>query len=179
MKKLSTILALALVVALSASFAVSADVSAEVESDKLEELGSVSKNVDFTVEKTIIDDVVYSVDVAWTDLSFTYNEGELSWSPEDHDYTKADANAEWTDDKGSVTVTNHSNANVAVTVSFSDDNDGDDLLVEVANGSFTLESAVDKDKDAGDSKVAALTAKGTPTASGKIGSIVVAIAAAN
>ena len=175
MKKLSTILALALVVALSASFAV----SAEVESDKLEELGSVSKDVNFTVEKTIIDDVVYSVDVAWTDLSFTYNEGELSWSPEDHDYTKADANAEWTDDKGSVTVTNHSNAKVAVTVSFSDDNADDDLLVEVANGSFTLESAVDKDKDAGDSKVAALTAKGTPTASGKIGSIVVAIAAAN
>ena len=176
MKKLSTILALALVVALSASFAVSA---AEVEHSAITELGSVSKDVKFTVEETIIDDVVYSVDVAWTDLSFTYNEGELSWNPEDHDYTKADADAQWTDDKGSVTVTNHSNADVAVTVSFSDDNADDELSVEVANGSFTLESAVGKQGQDGDSDVAALTAKGTPTASGKIGSIVVAIAAAN
>ncbi len=176
MKKLSTILALALVVALFASFAV----SAEVESDKLEELGSVSKEVKFTVEDVTVDEsVVYSVDVAWTDLSFTYNEGELSWSPEDHDYTKADAGANWTDDKGSVTVTNHSNADVAVTVSFSDANADDGLSVEVGNGSFTLESAVGKQGQDGDSDVAALTAKGTPTASGKIGSIVVAIALAN
>jgi hypothetical protein len=176
MKKLSTILALALVVALSASFAV----SAEVESDKLEELGSVSKEVKFTVEDVTVDEsVVYSVDVAWTDLSFTYNEGKLSWSPEDHDYTKADADAKWTDAEGSVTVTNHSNADVAVTVSFSDANADDGLSVEVDNGSFTLESAVGKKGQDGDSDVAALTAKGTPTASGKIGSIVVAIAAAN
>lgn len=176
MKKLSTILALALVVALFASFAV----SAEVEHSTIAELGSVSKDVNFTVEDVTVDDsVVYSVDVAWNDLSFTYDEGKLSWNPEDHDYTKADSAANWSDDEGFVTVTNHSNADVAVTVSFSDANADDGLSVEVANGSFTLESAVGKDKNAGDSDVAALTAKGTPTASGKIGSIVVAIAAAN
>lgn len=176
MKKLSTILALALVVALFASFAVSA---AEVEHSAITELGSVSKDVNFTVEKTIIDDVVYSVDVAWNDLSFTYDEGKLSWNPEDHDYTKADPEAYWSDGEGFVTVTNHSNAKVAVTVSFDDANANDTVDIEVANDSFTLESAVGKQGQDGDSDVAALTAKGTPTASGKIGSIVVAIAAAN
>ena len=176
MKKLSTILALVLVVALFASFAV----SAEVEHSIIAELGSVSKDIEFDFKEVEIDDsVVYSVDVAWNDLSFTYDEGKLSWNPEDHDYTKADSAANWSDDEGFVTVTNHSNADVAVTVSFSDANADDGLSVEVANGSFTLESAVGKDKNAGDSDVAALTAKGTPTASGKIGSIVVAIAAAN
>ena len=176
MKKLSTILALALVVALFASFAV----SAEVEHSTIAELGSVSKEVEFEfIAESIDESIVYSVDVAWTDLSFTYNEGKLSWSPEDHDYTKADPKADWSDDEGFVTVTNHSNAKVAVTVSFDDANANDTVDIEVTNGSFTLESAVDKDKNAGDSDVAALTAKGTPTASGKIGSIVVAIAAAN
>lgn len=176
MKKLSTILALALVVALFASFAV----SAEVEHSTIAELGSVSKEVEFEfIAESIDESIVYSVDVAWTDLSFSYDEGKLSWNPEDHDYTNAGADANWTDDEGSVTVTNHSNADVAVTVSFSDANADDGLSVEVTDGSFTLESAVGKDKNAGDSKVATFKATGTPTASGKIGSIVVAIAAAN
>ena len=178
MKKLSTILALALVVALSASFAVSA---AEVEHSTIAELGSVSKDVEFEFIAESIDTetVVYSVDVAWNDLSFAYDEGQLSWNPEDHDYTKADPKADWSDDEGFVTVTNHSNAKVAVTVSFDDANANDTVDIEVTDGSFTLESAVGKDKNAGDSKVATFKATGTPTASGKIGSIVVAIAAAN
>ena len=176
MKKLSTILALVLVVALFASFAV----SAEVEHSTIAELGSVSKDIEFDFEEVSIDEsVVYSVDVAWNDLSFTYDEGKLSWNPEDHDYTKADPAADWSDDEGFVTVTNHSNAKVAVTVSFDDANKEDTVDVAVTNGSFTLDSAVGKDKNAGASNVATFKATGTPTADATIGSINVAIAAVN
>ena len=82
----------------------------------------------------------------------------------------------WVDDEGSVTVTNHSNAEVAVTVSFADADNGT-ASVDVANGTFTLESAVDKATNAADSETATLTASGIPESNAKIGTVTVAIAA--
>ena len=172
MRKLLTILALVLVVAMCASFAVSADT--------LTELGSVSKDVELDYESLTADTskVVYSVDVTWTDVSFAYDAGTTQWNPEKHDYSAAGEGAAWTDANGSVTVVNHSNADVAVTVTFNKADNGT-ANVAVTNGSFTLESAVDKAFADAASNVATLEATGAPTSDATIGAVVVALAAAN
>ena len=174
MRKLLSILALVLTVALCASFAV----SAEVLTDTLTELGSVSADVtvDYQATTTDTSTIVYSVDVAWEDVVFIYNAGTTKWNPEKHDYSIAGNDATWVDDEGSVTVTNHSNAAVAVTVSFDSAANGT-ASVDVTNGAFTLESAVDKATNAADSKTATLTAKGIPVSNANIGTVTVAIAA--
>jgi hypothetical protein len=53
---------------------------------------------------------VFSVDIAWEGLEFTYR-GEPApvWNPDTHSYSGSGTSAGWTG-SGSVTVTNHSNA---------------------------------------------------------------------
>lgn len=175
MRKLLSILALVLTVALCASFSVAA---ADTDIDTLDELGSVSKDVSVVYQPKVpdTDTIVYSVDVTWNDVSFAYDAGNTKWNPDAHQYNAPGDDATWTDDEGKVTVTNHSNAAVNVTVSFATANNGT-ANVAVANPSFTLESAVDKATTEADSEVATLTAEGAPTSSAKIGTITVAIAA--
>ena len=169
MRKLLSILALVLIVALCASFAVSAE--------KLTALGSVSKDIVVTYGDVTNDPtVVYSVDVTWDDVTFVYNAGTTKWNPEDHEYNVAGNDASWTDANGAVIVTNHSNADVAVTVSFDKASNGT-ATINVTNGSFTLASAVGKAFSAADSKTATLTAAGIPSSNATIGTVTVAIAA--
>lgn len=86
-------------------------------------------------------DTVYSVDIAWGSMEFTYEVTADVWDGENHTYTPGDA--KWTHDTGAnvVTVTNRSNAalNVAVTTDISDSN----ISASVTNGSFTLGSAAE------------------------------------
>ena len=174
MRKLSTILALVLVVAMCASFAASAET--------ISGLSSVSKSVSVAYTAVAEDPsvVVYSVDVTWTDVSFAYNAGTTQWNPENHDYSASGTAAKWTDNKGTVTVANHSNADVAVTVSFAKaETANGSANIAISNGTFTLESAVGKAVNAADSKAATLTASGKPTSNATIGTVTVAIAAAN
>ena len=61
---------------------------------------------------------VYSVDITWEGLSFTYNGAfEGNWNPETHEYEDATA-AGWAAGKGTITVTNHSNADITATPSY-------------------------------------------------------------
>lgn len=60
---------------------------------------------------------VYSVDVAWGAMEFTYTEsGTRIWDPADHSYT--DTTTAWTASGNTVTVTNHSNAPVTASFAF-------------------------------------------------------------
>lgn len=173
MKKLFTILALVLTVALCASFAVSAETT-------LTALGSTSADVNVTYNPATTDDstIVYSVDVAWTAGTFTYNAGTNKWDPEYHTYTASNG-GQWTaNDEGSVTVTNHSNAAVKVTVAYAKA-DGKKVEVNVENGSFDLASAVGRAVGAADAKTATfkVDTSTAPTATGKVGAVTVTIAA--
>lgn len=103
--------------------------------------------------------IVYSVDVSWGSMEFTYeDEIEGTWNPATHNYDGAKP-AGWTceDKANEVTVTNHSNA--AVDVSF-------DYTPNAAyniRGSFdktaatTLTRGVENDYDSADSVTASLT----------------------
>ena len=174
MRKLLTIIALVLTVAMCASFAAAADT--------ISGLSSVSKDVSLTYTAVSEDKttVVYSADVTWTDVKFSYNAGTTQWNPESHDYTASGASAKWSDGEGSVKVTNHSNAAIAVTVSFAKASTANGTAdVSVSNGSFTLASGVDATYATAANNTATLTASGKPTSNATIGTVTVKIAAAN
>lgn len=70
--------------------------------------GIDSANVKGTYKGTAAS-TVYSVDISWAGLEFTYNgayEGE--WNPITHSYDNA-TEAGWAEGEGTITVTNHSN----------------------------------------------------------------------
>lgn len=174
MKKLFTILALVLTVALCASFAVSAETYTA--------LGEYSKpvTVDYQDATDDTDTVVYSVDVAWTDLAFTYDAGTEKWNPTDHAYNTSNNDAAWTNTDGSITVTNHSNADVDVTVAYAKA-EGYNVKVDVTNAEFTLTSAVGTAVGEADAETVTLAvdevASTAPTADATVGTVTVTIAA--
>lgn len=74
--------------------------------------GSYSVDVTGTYVAGTTGGTDYSVDIAWSAMSFTYN-GEKTpvWDPETHTYSSPeDADAHWDNNTGTITVTNHSNA---------------------------------------------------------------------
>lgn len=61
---------------------------------------------------------VYSVDIAWEDLDFTYNGAfKGNWNPEKHEYEDG-TTAGWAAGNGTITVTNHSNTAITVTPTY-------------------------------------------------------------
>lgn len=62
--------------------------------------------------------VVYSVDISWAGLEFTYNAAyEGKWNPGTHSYDDA-TEAGWAEGNGTITVTNHSNADITAVPSY-------------------------------------------------------------
>lgn len=79
--------------------------------------GTESADVKGTYKGTAAS-TVYSVDISWSPMEFTYNgayEGE--WNPTTHTYDNA-AEAGWAGDNGTITVTNHSNTAITATPSY-------------------------------------------------------------
>lgn len=104
-KKLAFILALALSAGSITAFA---DEEIEVK----------GKYVAGTSAGTII-----AVDVTWDDMTFTYTDGDKTWNPDTHEYdtTEGSWGKEITDAVRSITVTNHSNAQIKALYSFKSD----------------------------------------------------------
>lgn len=106
------ILALILAVALVMSMAVTASAANGVANggtDSAEVKGNYSSKATVTI---------YSVDIAWEGLSFTYNGAfEGTWNPQTHEYEDATA-AGWAAGTGKITVTNHSNTDITATPSY-------------------------------------------------------------
>ena len=125
--------------------------------------------------------VVYSVDIAWTNMNFTYTgAGEGTWNPETHQY-EGGTEASWTDSNASVTVINHSNAAVTVTASFEALPGYETTSMTFGNNGATVATAEGTEF----AKAPSATITITPTGSlaqtangGKIGTITVSIAAA-
>lgn len=104
---------------------------------------------------------VYSVDVTWGSMEFTYNvaASDATWIPETHVYaTKTTGTSLWTCDADAdkVTVTNHSNA--AVNVAFA--------TAKTDANTYTVTASVKNDGKTADLVTAQLaTAEGTAVAS--------------
>ena len=149
MKKIfALVLSLAAVLSFTATPAFAADSKIDTETPK------ASCDVKATYNAGTSGTTVYSVVITWGAMDFAYNDG--AWDPDTHKY-----DASWAPNGNTVTVTNHSNADVTVKLSYAPDEKYAGI-----NGSFdkdTLElvSAVGKDvNDGALTKSAALTLDG-------------------
>lgn len=122
---------------------------------------------------------VYSVNIAWDSLEFTYTAaGEGTWNPETHEYSGA-TQASWSESKN-IVVTNHSNAAVTATASFQADGGYEAVSMTFGNNGQQINSAVGTAYDQAPNLTISVTPSGTLAESangGKIGTITVSIAA--
>lgn len=109
MKKLiATALALTMTLSLSTTALAAGNVDGAVVGSQ-EPIDVTAKYNDGATEPT-----VYSVDLTWEDMTFTYNEsGTRTWDPDTHTYTDT-TSAGWDKITAAVTATNHSNVQVTV-----------------------------------------------------------------
>ena len=174
MKKLVSMLAVAALTCTMGTTAFAADQDGV-------ETGDYTADVKGTYEAGSSGDVVYSVDIAWTDMSFTYTgAGEGTWDPETHQYSGSSEGA-WTASDDSITVTNHSNAAVKATAKFEADSGYESTTMTFGNNGATVATAVGTEVASAPSATITVTPGGPLAESadgGKIGTITVSIAAA-
>lgn len=91
-----------------------------VSADTLSSTTAGSNTSNQQVTGTYRDDTnatVYSVDIVWSNFNFEYNKGSKgAWDPATHTYSEPKP-AGWGDQTGTITMTNHSNADVRYTLS--------------------------------------------------------------
>ena len=119
-----------------------------------EPIDVTAKYNDSTTEPT-----VYSVDLTWEDMTFTYTEsGTRTWDPDTHTYTDT-TSAGWDKVTAAVTATNHSN--VLVTVKFDYTPQGDTgVTASMTKLSFMLAAGVENRPNEAATNSSLLTIKG-------------------
>jgi len=146
-KIISLTLALALILSLSTT------VLAAEQSD--------SHDVTAKYEKTENEEAIYNVDIAWGELNFTYSEHtEKTWNPDTHTYDE-DVTGGWDKTEASVTVTNHSNVEVAVAMTLTPVA-GTGVNVSLTGGSGTLAAGVEGNVAGAAKLTGTLKISGTP-----------------
>lgn len=124
---------------------------------------------------------VYSVDITWGDMAFTYTAEAGIWDPANHTYTGAEGGV-WTVDKdggNTITVTNHSNTDVTAEFRYAAADGFTGINGTFDNASLNLESAVGTTVEAAPKATTSLSlngALGSTTADNtKIGTITVTL----
>lgn len=126
-------------------------------------------------------ETVYSVDVAWDSMEFTYTvASEGTWNPATHQVDGA-SEGQWSGD-GDVKVTNHSNAKVKVAVTYAAEDSYSDITGSFSNGTFELATAEGTEVGSAPNQTATLTLSGkldkSVDTSTKLGTATVTITAA-
>jgi hypothetical protein len=126
------------ITAASLAMLASLPMTALAASDTIEEKpGSQTIEVQAKYVDGVTTQDVYSVDVEWGAMEFTYNvSGSKIWKPADHTYEVTPTEG-WTAYGNTVTVINHSNQPVDVAFSF----DKDAAVTEEITGSFDTSTA--------------------------------------
>src|SRR5699024_556967 len=112
----------------------------------------------------VTEPAVYSVDLTWEDMTFTYNEsGTRTWDPDTHTYTDT-TSAGWDKISATVTATNHSN--VQVTVKFDYTPQGaTGVNASMSKDSFKLAAGVENQPNEAATDSPTLMITGTPNSS--------------
>lgn len=112
-------------------------------------------------------EAVYSVDVVWDDMTFTYTTtGTSEWQPDTHTYTINGGTGTWAAAGGGtsagITATNHSNAAVKAAFAFAEDpNTVGDYTGSLSNAGKQLAAGVENDPDGADNVTSELSFTGT------------------
>lgn len=158
MRKIAAILT-AFVVSVSMSMTAFA-----VSNETIGEGSSPSKEVKVIVDKDSVG-TVYSVDIAWDSLEFTYNLGAGNWNPSDHSVT-ADGDTGWDKESANINVTNHSNVGVSINASFADAQTTATLngvTAALTNNIFNLDAGKLNEYATADNDTAVVKISGTPS----------------
>ena len=122
---------------------------------------------------------VYSVDLKWDDMTFTYNEsGTRTWNPDTHTYTDSTTSG-WDKTTATIQMTNHSNVAVDVDLTYTPV-EATGVNASMSKDSFKLAAGVENRPNEAATDSSILTITGTPnnsvTAEGvTIGTITVTI----
>ena len=143
--------------------------------------GSNSANVTGSYVAGSAGDTVYSVDVAWGSMAFTYTGASTgTWQPSTHTYSSATA-AGWScaDGANKITITNHSNTAVTAALSYTPGASYSGITGAFDNNSLSLATAVGTEVAGAPSASALLTLTGelasSVTEAATIGSVTVSI----
>ena len=110
---------------------------------------------------------VYSVDLTWEDMTFTYNEsGTRIWDPDTHTYTDT-TSAGWDKFTAAVTATNHSNTKVTVSFTYTPQGDTG-VTAYMSKLSFILAAGVENYPDDASTNSSALTIHGSSKPNGSV-----------
>ena len=120
----------------------------------------------------------YSVDVEWGAMEFTYTAASGTWNPDNHTYE----GGSWKSSSNTVKVTNHSNADVDVAVTYRAETGYNDISGSFDHGSFQLATAEGTEVGSAPNQTATLTLTGgdlasTQTTNVKLGTATVTITA--
>ena len=138
-----------------------------------------SHDVTAKYQQSETEEAIYNVDLVWGDLTFTYSETtEKTWNPNTHTYT-TETTGGWDKTTADITVTNHSNVAVAVSMSVTSVADTG-VAVSLTGGNATLAAGVEGDVDGAASVTGTVTVSGKPNdtvteAGVKVASITVTI----
>ena len=147
-------LALALVMICALSVTCFAEETVRIDNDEVTEAEATVKAT-YVPKEFSVD--VYGVDVTFGSMQFTYTDTDQgTWDPDTHSYTDS-AEAAWScaPGAGDVTVTNHSNVDITVTVEY--DGAAGGKFNGNATATFDLDTAVGKAVGAADKETVALT----------------------
>ena len=146
------------------------------ENDTITELnGSATIDVNAYISGSGENQPLYSVDVIWGDITFVYNEDSVMWDPEKHEYSSTGESG-WSDTSREITVVNHSDADIAVDITFEQaatPNGTANLTVVTPN--FTLKSAVGTLVEDAPRASTEISVTGVPATTGSIGKLTVAV----
>lgn len=124
-----------------------------------------SKDVTAKYEQTEDEKPVYNVDLNWGDLTFTYTETvEKEWNPDTHTYTSTVTGGSWDKAESNITVTNHSNVAVTVSMTLTPvENTG--VTAALTGGNATLSAGTVGNVDGADSVTGTVKISGKPASS--------------
>lgn len=127
------------------------------------EINDGSHQVTATYVEGSSSDTIYSVDVSWGSMEFTYTSpAQGTWDPETHEYLGAEDSGRWTyaEDANKITVTNHSNAAVEAGLTYTAAEGYEDIEGIFDSAALNLPTAVGTEVDAAPSDSALLEISG-------------------
>lgn len=155
-------------------------VTAFATNDKIEATGgTATKAVTASYHSGAGGGTVYSVDITWDSMEFTYSEGsDSTWNPANHTYSSGGAGG-WSHNGNTITVTNHSNTGVTAALTYASAAGYEGITGSFDNSTMNLATAVGTAFAEAPANTAALTLSGTlastVTRPTKIGTITVTI----
>lgn len=148
--------------------------------------GTDTNDVKATYSATTKADTVYSVDITWGSMEYTYTiESEGKWNPDTHEFDGKSGTGSWSCSDGAdeVKVTNHSNAAVDAAFSYKAEDEYNGIRGSFSEDTAKLETAEGTTVDQAPNSTVQLTLNGdldkNVPDSTKIGTATVTLSEAN